>query len=185
MAERRSGTAPDVTPERHDDDAEQGGHSGFKSVARAGLRGLVGAMAMSGMRRTTTSLGLLEKVPPEEILGEEIPEVVRALPEDRKTVVVELMHWTYGAAAGAVFGLLPDRVRRARGAGPIYGLVVWLGFELVIGPALGVSSARRHSVASRSALAADHVLYGIVVAGQLAPEPAREHGDRPVGDRTS
>ena len=34
------------------------------------------------------------------------------------------MHWAYGAAGGAVFGMLPERLRLRRWSGPLYGLLV-------------------------------------------------------------
>jgi hypothetical protein len=46
----------------------------------------------------------------------------------------------------------------------VYGLVVWLGFELGIAPALGLSQAKRVRPVDRLALAADHVLYGLVLS---------------------
>lgn len=130
-------------------------------------------MAMSGMREVTTGLGWLDRTPPEEILTEEAPALVRSLSEGRERVVVQLAHWGYGVAAGAAFGLLPERFRRTRAAGPAYGLSTWLLFELVIAPVLGVEISRGNTVKSRISLMGDHVLYGIVVAGQLAPDRAR------------
>lgn len=132
---------------------------------------------MSGMREVTTGLGWLDRTPPEEIVGEEAPGLVRSLSEGRERVVVQLAHWGYGVTAGAAFGLLPGRFRRSRVAGPAYGLSTWLLFELVVAPALGVNISRGHGVKSRISLIADHVLYGIVVAGQLAPEPPRGSSD--------
>lgn len=129
-------------------------------------------MAMSGMREVTTGLDWLDRTPPEEIVSEEAPSLVRSLSEGRERVVVQLAHWAYGAGAGAAFGLLPERIRRSRASGPAFGLTTWLLFELAIAPALGVDVSRGHTVKSRISLMADHVLYGIVVAGQLAPEPS-------------
>jgi len=40
--------------------------------------------------------------------------------------------------------------------------VVWLGFELAIAPALGLSQAKHVRAVDRLALAADHLLYGLV-----------------------
>jgi hypothetical protein len=37
------------------------------------------------------------------------------------------------------FGALPREVRRRPWAGPLHRMVVWLGFELGIAPALGLS----------------------------------------------
>jgi len=55
-------------------------------------------------------------------------------------------------------------VRRRFWAGPIYGLVVWLGFELGIAPALDLMQAKRLRPVDRLALAADHVGYGLVLS---------------------
>lgn len=145
-------------------------------ITRAAARGLVAAMAMSGLRRVTTGLGWLEKVPPEEVLTQRAPTLVHPLLRDHQRVAVELAHWAYGTGGGMAFGALPDGMRRSRAVGPIYGLLIWLVFELAIGPALGVARAERRSLVSRAMLVVDHLLYGIVVAGQLAPERARQGG---------
>jgi hypothetical protein len=43
--------------------------------------------------------------------------------------------------------------------------VVWLGFQLVIIPALGIAPGRRTGAASSSSLSpADHALYGFVLS---------------------
>jgi hypothetical protein len=44
-------------------------------------------------------------------------------------------------------------------------LVLWLGFELGIAPVLGLSQAKRIRPVDRLALAADHLLYGLVLSG--------------------
>ena len=143
-------------------------------AARGAVRGAVAAMAMSGTRRVSTRLGLLQLVPPEEVLEQQAPGVLRRVPQEHVDVAVELLHWGYGAAGGAAFGLLPAPVRGARLAGPLYGLGVWVVFEVVVAPLLGLRREAHEDLRSRLMLAADHVLYGVVVAGQLAPEPAQE-----------
>ena len=54
----------------------------------------------------------------------------------------------------------------------MYGLVVWLGFELGIAPVLGLSQAKRVRPVDRLALAADHVLYGLVLS-EMRRRPQR------------
>jgi hypothetical protein len=49
--------------------------------------------------------------------------------------------------------------------------VVWLGFELGIAPVLGLSQAKRMRVVDRLALAADHLLYGLVLSGTRGGAP--------------
>jgi hypothetical protein len=133
-------------------------------VAHAGLRGAIAAMAMSGMRTLTTRFGLVEETPPRAIFRQRAPGLLRKVPRKRRQGVVELFHWGYGAAGGAVFGSLPERVRLAPWAGPAYGLAVWLGFEAGIAPALALRQAREPRPVERLAFAADHLLYGFVLS---------------------
>ncbi|TMR00749.1 hypothetical protein ETD83_15955 [Actinomadura soli] len=148
------------------------------AIVRAGARGLVAAMAMTGARTVTAAMGPHEKSPPEAIVEKHLPLVYR-LPERHREAVIELAHWTYGSAGGAAYGMLPERVRAHGASGPVYGLVFWLGFEIGIRPLLGVKHAHERRVAWRIVLALDHVLYGLVVAGRFAPEPSRRPRGRP------
>jgi hypothetical protein len=133
-------------------------------VLHAGLRGAIAAMAMTGMRAFTVDLGLVEQTPPEAIFKQRARGLIRRVPRGRRRSALELAHWSYGAAGGAAFGMLPESVRRRARAGPVYGLVVWLGFEVGIAPALGLTQARKLRLAERAALAADHLLYGLVLS---------------------
>ena len=142
------------------------------AVVRAGVRGLVAAMAMTGTRTVTASIGHQEQSPPEAIVEEYAPPQVRWLPERHREAIIELLHWTYGAGGGVVFGLLPARVRGHPVSGPVYGLAVWLAFELGVAPLLGVERSKQRHVLWPAMVALDHVLYGVVVAGRLAPEPS-------------
>jgi hypothetical protein len=131
-------------------------------VAHAAMRGVVGAAAMTGMRALTVSLGLVEKPPPKAIADKSL--LSRVIPRKKRRAAIELMHWTYGAKGGAIFGLLPEDVRRRAWAGPVYGIVLWLGFELVIAPMLGLKHAKKVRPVESLALAADHALYGFVLS---------------------
>jgi hypothetical protein len=134
-------------------------------IAHAGARGAIAAMAMTGMREFTVDLGLVQEVPPQAIIRQRARRLIRRLPRRRRRALIELAHWGYGAVGGVGFGLLPNSVRRRRRwVGPIYGLVIWLGFELGIAPVLGLSQARELRAVERAALAADHVLYGLVLS---------------------
>jgi hypothetical protein len=129
--------------------------------------GAVGAMAMTGMRVITTELGLVEQTPPDAVSRQRaggMRALLRRAPRKQRRGLVEAAHWAFGASGGAAFGALPRDIRRRRWAGPAYGLVVWLGFELGIAPALGLSQAKRTRPVDRLALAADHLLYGLVLS---------------------
>lgn len=142
------------------------------TIIRAGARGLVAAMAMTGTRTVTAAVGPHEKSPPQAIIDEHAPRPVLELSARNREAVTELAHWAYGAGGGALFGILPRRIRSHVAAGPLYGLALWLTFELGIAPALGLEYAHRRQTLWRAVIAFDHVLYGVMVAGRLAPEPA-------------
>ncbi|MGI9111707.1 MAG: hypothetical protein ACR2GT_05870 [Gaiellaceae bacterium] len=133
---------------------------------------MIAAMAMSGLRKVTTGLGLVEQIPPERVALEGVPALARWIPPERRDVVVELSHWGYGGVGGAAFGLLPGLVRRREWAGPLYGVAVWLGYELAVAPILGLHRQNEPSLTERAALVADHVLYGAVVASSAWPHEA-------------
>ena len=147
-----------------------------REVAHASLRGAIGAMAMTGMRAFTVDLGIVEQTPPEAILKQKARGLIRRVPRKRRRAAIELAHWGYGTVGGATFALLPRNVRRRAWAGPLYGLVVWLGFEAAIAPVLGLKQASKPRAAERLALAVDHLLYGLVLSEIRArpqePEPA-------------
>jgi hypothetical protein len=121
-------------------------------------------MAMSGFRTFTVELGLVKQTPPEAIVKQRARGILRMVPRKRRRAAIEAVHVGYGAFGGAVFGLLPDRVRLAAWSGPVYGVILWLGFELGIAPLLGLSQAKRPRPVERAALAADHVLYGLLLS---------------------
>jgi hypothetical protein len=133
-------------------------------VAHAAGRGAIAAMAMTGMRAFTIDLGVVQESPPQAILRQRARGLLRRVPRKRRRAGIELAHWAYGAGGGAVYGLLPDRLRLRAWAGPAYGLLVWLGFELGVAPALGLSQAKRPRKVERLALAADHLLYGLILS---------------------
>ena len=135
-----------------------------RELAHAIARGAIAAMAMTGMRAFTVDLGIVEDPPPNAIFKQRARGLIRRVPRKRRRVVVELAHWGYGAAGGLAFGLLPARVRRRAWAGPLYGLLTWAAFEAGLAPLLGLTQATQLRLAERAALAADHVLYGLVLS---------------------
>ena len=139
----------------------------MSELLRAAARGVLGAMAMTGVRRVTTDLGLVRKPPPERIATEGIPRLgiprlfARLAPEHPETVI-ELCHWGVGAVGGIGFRIFPASLRGRRWTGPAYGLAILAAFETAIAPGLGIA-ARDRTVSERLALAGDHLVYGIVL----------------------
>lgn len=142
------------------------------TIAHAALRGTIAAMAMSGMRALTVDLGIVEQTPPRAIVKQRARGLIRRVPRGRRAAAIEALHWGYGAAGGALFGALPDGLRRRAWAGPAYGLLVWVGFEAALAPLLGLKQATRLRVVERGALAVDHLLYGLVLS-EIRARPQR------------
>jgi uncharacterized membrane protein YagU involved in acid resistance len=141
------------------------------ALAHGVARGAVAAMAMTGVRRITTGLGLVDQPPPERIAREGFPHLLALVSREHQDEAIELAHWTYGAVAGGVYSLLPETLRRRRWSGPAYGLAIWALFEAGVVPLVfRMHSARNRRLVERLSIAADHVLYGIVV-GARPQEP--------------
>jgi hypothetical protein len=133
----------------------------MSELLRSAARGVLGAMAMTGVRRVTTDLGLVFKPPPERIATEGIPRLFARLAPEHETVI-ELCHWGVGAVGGIGFRIFPAALRGRRWTGPAYGLAILAAFETAIAPGLGIA-ARDRTVSERLALAGDHLVYGIVL----------------------
>jgi hypothetical protein len=142
-----------------------------KELLHAAARGAVAAMAMTGMRRLTVNLGIVEQTPPDAIVKQKSRGLIKMVPRKRRASAVELLHWGYGAGGGIAFALLPDTIRRQPWAGPMYGLAVWFAFELALAPLLGLDQAKKPRPMDRAGLAADHLLYGLVLnEGRAQPQ---------------
>ncbi len=134
-------------------------------IAHGAMRGAVGAMAMTGMRTFTADLGLLRDTPPQSIAKKRRASgVLSYVPRRRRRAFVEVMHWGVGVAGGAIFGALPDPLRRAPGFGLVYGLGILLSYDFGIAPVLGLKQSKRPKPAEQAALIADHLLYGLILS---------------------
>ena len=143
-------------------DGDDSGHAA--EIAHASLRGAIAAAAMTGMRVFTVDVGLVDQTPPQAIAKQRAKGLLRRVPRAKRRAAIELAHWTYGAVGGAAYAVLPEEIRRQPWSGPAYGLLVWVGFELCLAPALGLKQAKKQRPVERAALAADHLLYGLVLS---------------------
>jgi uncharacterized membrane protein YagU involved in acid resistance len=139
------------------------------------IPGVIGAMAMTGVRVFAVHAGLIREDPPSRL--------VRKRRGRRPRWVVELVHWALGGVFGVVYGLLPDGLRRRAWSGPLYGLVVWLGFDAVVAPALGLTARNWPKGRERAVFVADHLLYGFVVRRMSARSGPRTAAPAPSPGR--
>ena len=149
----------------------------MNEVVHAAGRGAIAAMAMTGMRAFTVNLGIVEQTPPQAIFKQKARGVMALVPRKKRRAAIELFHWGYGASGGGAFSLLPDKVRRRPWAGPLYGLAIWLSFELGLAPLLGLKQSKELRPVDRAGLAADHLLYGLVLnEGRRQPQESGATG---------
>ena len=136
-----------------------------REVLHGALRGAVGAMAMTGMRAFTADIGLVRETPPQSIAKKRRASgLMSYVPRSRRRAFVELCHWSVGVAGGAIFGALPDRLRRARWLGPVYGVGILVSYDFGIAPLLGLKQSKQPKATEQAALVADHLLYGLVLS---------------------
>jgi len=121
-------------------------------------------MAMTGLRRVTTGLGLLRKPPPEEIATEGVPGLFARIPPGKRGAAIELAHWSFGALASVGYGRLPRRILAHRASGPLYGLAIWALYEATLAPSFEAARTTDRTTGDRIALALDHALYGAIIA---------------------
>ena len=133
-------------------------------MIHAMFRGIVGAMAMTGVRVFALHAGLIREDPPSRLTRKRARGLVKKVPRRRRRVFVELAHWAMGAAFGLAFGLLPERIRLKLWAGPLFGVAMWAGFDSVVAPALGLTERGWPKGRERTVFIADHVLFGLVLS---------------------
>ena len=141
-------------------------------LAVGALRGVAGAMSMTGARTLAAELGLLSHgTPPEKMADEALAPVMAAVPEALRPAVVDLLHLGYGALGGAVYAtVLPVTWRRHWAGGPVFGSALWLAYNLGLVPALRLNRDQPRRPHEIAVLAADHLLYGLMI-GHLGGPP--------------
>ncbi len=114
---------------------------------------------------------MAEKVYPPRVHGEPEPPDVMAekaaghpLEEDTKAIASESIHWVFGAAAGALYGVLAELYPAVTAKnGATFGLTLMSVTHEGALPALGLSEAPEdQSLRERTSEGATHILYGVV-----------------------
>ena len=136
-----------------------------RSLVKGMLAGLVGGLV------ATAAKSFAENLFPPRTHGEpEPPEVLaekvagHPLPQSKKTVASESIHWGFGALAGAAYGGLAEFYPAAtQKEGASFGLTLAaLTHENAL-PALGLSADREHQTTrEHTSEMATHIVYGVV-----------------------
>lgn len=101
----------------------------------------------------------------------------RALWPEELKIGAALVHYSTGATAGAVYGMvaLPLKVT-SRWPGVIFGAAVWLAGNEFLLPALGVLNRNDYTARQKMEALGGHLAFGLttdLVCRQLAPSPAK------------
>lgn len=135
----------------------------MNDAAEGAMRGVIGALAMTGMRQFAADVGLIEKTPPEAI-ADDAPGMMAKVPQDKRKAAVLGIHCAVGAAGGVGYGILPDPVRQKAWSGPLWGLAIWVSYEAGVAQVLGLKHGYDMPASERATIMADHLLYGYVLA---------------------
>ncbi|MEV4063506.1 DUF6789 family protein [Nonomuraea dietziae] len=136
-------------------------------IFRGALAGAKATTAMSGVMLAGDRLGLMRDQPPKRIVRALLPGHPRTPKQGEKPLAV-LMHYAFGAGAGALLAL----VTRGRGAswpvGAAYGLAIWLAsYEGWVPAVAAMPPVHRDQPGRPLVMAAGHVVFGSVLAGSL------------------
>ncbi|GAA3446187.1 DUF6789 family protein [Planomonospora venezuelensis] len=139
----------------------------IRDLVRGGLGGVVATAAMSVVMVAGDRAGLMRDQPPKRIIRAFLPGG-RHRPEPGEGVLAAVAHVGFGAACGALFGLLARGRRPPVPAGVGYGLAIWLaGYQGWV-PALGVLPPISRDRPGRVAvMGAGHVVYGAALAAAV------------------
>jgi Protein of unknown function (DUF1440) len=171
-------------------------HTVYQGIAAGAVAGLVGTWAMSELQRLWTHV--VDGDPPVSAGGrhdardlagaQRRSELERASrPRDRRLPVrpppdtgrassgSPLMHYLFGGAVGAIYGVYAER-RHARRSGAAFGTTVWLAADEVAMPLLGLSdSTLRRPVEMHLQSLSAHLVYD--TATELTRRSVRAHFD--------
>lgn len=153
---------------------------GVDAALKGAAAGAVATIPMSAVMLAADRAGLMGKHPP-EIIAEKTLDAAGVPPtETAKTTTAVTGHFAFGAAAGALFGLLQHRsgspgLPIARGIG--YGLALYTVSYAGWIPAMNIMPSPTHDRPGRqSSMIAAHVVFGAALAvlvGLRVPGPSR------------
>ncbi len=136
-----------------------------RSLAKGLLAGLIAGLA------ATAAKSIAEKLYPPHVHGEpEPPEILaeelagHSLDSATKATASEVIHWGFGAAAGAAYGALAEFYPAATDKeGASFGLALMALTHEAALPAMGLSApAEEQTSREYSSEAATHLVYGLV-----------------------
>jgi len=141
----------------------------LRAVLAGALGGLAGAALMAPVHMAAAELAKQEAPKGEDATQKVAQTVVakttgRKLPRAQKAKAGQVVHFAFGAAMGALYGLLAENFPFVTaGAGTLFGAAVYTGAHALTVPALGLAPGPAENGAAREAAElGSHVVYGVV-----------------------
>jgi len=162
------------------------------AVARGMLAGAVGIVAMdllwfyrykrgggaSGLLEWEFSVGVTDwdKAPAPAQVGKRLYEGLfqRELPAERAALTTNIMHWGYGLAWGALYGLVAGSVCLPRiRSGLAFGATVWTSDYVVLPLAKVYKPIWEYDAATLARDLSAHLVYGVATAAVFSAAAGR------------
>jgi uncharacterized membrane protein YagU involved in acid resistance len=133
-----------------------------KRLVRGTVAGTIATALMSVVMLGARQLGLMGGMPPEKITATFLNRGGVRRSAGQQDALATLLHFAFGAAAGAGFGVVAPRPVAIRvPAGMAYGAAIWGVSYLGWVPALGIMApAHRDRADRQAAMLAGHLMYG-------------------------
>jgi uncharacterized membrane protein YagU involved in acid resistance len=146
----------------------------MKRVLRGAAAGTLATGAMSMVMLGAKRVGLMGGMPPEKITAKLLNRAGVRRSAAQQDALATVLHFGFGAAAGAGFGVVaPRRVTIRVPAGMAYGAAIWGVSYLGWVPALGIMApAQRDRVDRQATMLAGHLVFGATL-GLLAGSQAK------------
>jgi uncharacterized membrane protein YagU involved in acid resistance len=146
----------------------------MKRVLRGAAAGTLATGAMSMVMLGAKRVGLMGGMPPEKITARLLNRAGVRRSAAQQDAIATVLHFGFGAAAGAGFGVVAQRRVTIRvPAGMAYGAAIWGVSYLGWVPALGIMApAQRDRVDRQATMLAGHLVFGATL-GLLAGSQAK------------
>jgi hypothetical protein len=169
----------------------------MRRLIRGATAGARATALMSSVMVGAQQVGLMGGMPPEKITAKLLNRGGIRRSSEQQDALATLLHFGFGAAAGAGLGLLAPRRLIARvPAGVAYGAAIWGVSYLGWVPALGIMAPADRDRRDRQAvMLASHLVYGAALAVLVGRRTKHEQRDAdgsaaepqssPTGTRTT
>lgn len=133
---------------------------------RGAIAGAVATAPMSAVMIGAKQFGLIGELPPEKITANFLKRTPISPSEEHQDSLATALHFGFGSAAGALFGVIaPKRLIARIPLGMTYGAAIWGVSYMGWIPAFGIMPhAARDRRDRQMVMLAGHVVYGTALA---------------------